>query len=145
MATEIRAASIRSFLPPLSFSLQTFCNTKLSHLMGDLLRHRVAISTCPHSAPSPSRGFSTRVQICSKTQAATLMLGKICKGKKKKKLESHWKTRTWLSLCWVYLRKKAEFCHCCSLWMLYPGIITRELMWFSSHNNKYSLDKAIIP
>lgn len=31
------------------------------------------------------------------------------------------------------------------LWMLYAGIIVEELMWFSSYNNKYSLDKAIIP
>lgn len=65
--------------------------------------------------------------------------------RKKKKLECRWKSRTWLSLYWVYLGRKTEFCHCCSLWMLYFCVIAKELMWFNRHNNKYSLDKVIIP
>ena len=65
--------------------------------------------------------------------------------KRKKKLECRWKSRTWLSLSWVYIGRKTEFCHCCSLWMLYFSVIAEELMWFNRHNNKYSLDKVIIP
>lgn len=49
------------------------------------------------------------------------------------------------SLCCIYLGRKTEFCHCCSLRMLYLYVIAEELMWFNSHNNKYSLDKVIIP
>lgn len=79
---------------PFFFPCKCFCNTKLSHLMGDLVLCCAAISTCLRSAASPSRGFSTRVQIYGKVLAATpnWCLCKICK--KKKKLEYHWKTRT---------------------------------------------------
>lgn len=82
LATETRTAIIRSLLLPLSFFLQSVCNTELYHLMGDLLLHGVAISTCPRSASSASRGFSARVQIYGKAQAAALRLGKICRRKK---------------------------------------------------------------
>lgn len=67
------------------FSLQMLCDTKLSHLMGNLLLCYAAISTCLQRAAPPSRGFSTRVQIYGRALAALQVQCscKICEKKKR--------------------------------------------------------------